>query len=63
MFNNIFFKKNRGRMLDANAPFSALQCRYRYPQAPPMRLSLRHHEYIELKPKTQVNLKNIPIYP
>ena len=44
-------------MLDANAPHSALQCRYRYPQAPPMRLSLRHHEYIELKPKTQIILK------
>ena len=44
-------------MLDANAPRSALQRRYRYPQAPPMRLSLRHHEYIELKPNDQIILK------
>ena len=44
-------------MLDANAPRSALQCRYRYPQAPPVRLSLRHHEYIELKPNDQIVLK------
>lgn len=63
MFNNMALKKIGGRMLVANAPHSALQCRYRYPQAPPMRLSLRHHEYKELKPKNQVNLKNIPIYP
>ena len=44
-------------MQDANAPHSALQCRYRYPQAPPMRLSLRHHEYNELKPENQIILK------
>lgn len=44
-------------------PYSALQCRYRYPQAPPMRLSLRRYEYNYYIEEEQVNLINRPKNP
>ena len=50
-------------MQAANVPNSALQCRYRYPRAPPTRLSLRHHEYNYYNEDEQANLTNRPKNP
>ena len=50
-------------MQAANVPNSALQCRYRYPLAPPKRLSLRRYEYNYYNEDEQANLMNRPKNP